>query len=32
MGTDAAVDFFGYEPLDKALCRKLGNQFEEHAS
>jgi hypothetical protein len=28
--TDAAVDFFGYDPLAKALYRKLGSQFEEH--
>jgi hypothetical protein len=28
--TDAAVDFFGYDPLAKALYRKLGDQFEEH--
>jgi hypothetical protein len=27
---DAAVDFFGYDPLAKALYRKLGSQFEEH--
>ena len=27
---DAAVDFFGYDPLAKALYRKLGDQFEEH--
>jgi hypothetical protein len=30
--TDAAVDFFGYDPLAKALYRKLGDQFEEHLS
>jgi hypothetical protein len=30
--TDAAVDFFGYDPLAKALYRKLGGQFEEHIS
>jgi hypothetical protein len=30
--TDAAVDFFGYDPLAKALYRKLGTQFEEHLS
>lgn len=30
--TDAAVDFFGYDPLAKALYRKLGPQFEEHVS
>lgn len=29
---DAAVDFFGYEPLAKDLYRKLGDQFEEHVS
>lgn len=29
---DAAVDFFGYEPLAKDLYRKLGGQFEEHVS
>ena len=28
--TDAAVKFFGYGPLAKALYRKLGDQFEEH--
>jgi hypothetical protein len=27
---DAAVDFFGYDPLAKTLYRKLGGQFEEH--
>lgn len=27
---DAAVDFFGYEPLAKSLYRKLGDGFEEH--
>jgi hypothetical protein len=27
---DAAVHFFGYDPLAKALYRKLGGQFEEH--
>lgn len=27
---DAAVDFFGYDPLAKALYRKFGGQFEEH--
>jgi hypothetical protein len=27
---DAAADFFGYDPLAKALYRKLGGQFEEH--
>jgi hypothetical protein len=30
--TDAAVTFFGYSPLAKALYRKLGDQFEEHIS
>jgi hypothetical protein len=30
--TDAAVDFFGYDPLAKALYRKLSGQFEEHIS
>jgi len=29
---DAAVAFFGYDPLAKALYRKLGSQFEEHIS
>lgn len=29
---DAAVAFFGYDPLAKTLYRKLGNQFEEHIS
>jgi hypothetical protein len=29
---DAAVAFFGYNPLAKALYRKLGDQFEEHIS
>jgi hypothetical protein len=29
---DAAVDFFGYDPLAKTLYRKLGTQFEEHIS
>jgi len=28
--TDAAVEFFGYDPLAKALYRKVGSQFEEH--
>ncbi len=28
--TDAAVEFFGYDPLAKALYRKIGSQFEEH--
>jgi len=27
---DAAVKFFGYDPLAKALYRKLSGQFEEH--
>jgi hypothetical protein len=27
---DAAVAFFGYDPLAKTLYRKLGSQFEEH--
>jgi hypothetical protein len=27
---DAAVAFFGYDPLAKDLYRKLGGQFEEH--
>jgi hypothetical protein len=27
---DAAAAFFGYDPLAKALYRKLGGQFEEH--
>jgi hypothetical protein len=30
--TDAAVDFFGYDPLAKVLYQKLGSQFEEHIS
>jgi hypothetical protein len=30
--TDAAVAFFGYDTLAKALYRKLGSQFEEHIS
>jgi hypothetical protein len=30
--TDAAVDFFGYDPLAKTLYRKLSGQFEEHIS
>jgi hypothetical protein len=30
--TDAAVTFFGYGPLAKALYRKLGDQFEEQIS
>jgi hypothetical protein len=29
---DAAATFFGYDPLAKALYRKLGSQFEEHIS
>ena len=29
---NAAVDFFGYDPLAKALYRKLSGQFEEHIS
>jgi hypothetical protein len=29
---DAAVAFFGYDPLSKVLYRKLGGQFEEHIS
>jgi hypothetical protein len=29
---DAAVEFFGYEPLAKELYRKLGDQFEERVS
>jgi hypothetical protein len=29
---DAAVDFFGYDPLAKTLYRKLGDQFDEHIS
>jgi hypothetical protein len=29
---DAAVAFFGYDPLAKTLYRKLGTQFEEHIS
>ena len=28
--TDAAVAFFGYDPLAKALYRKLSGKFEEH--
>jgi hypothetical protein len=32
MWTDAAVGFFGYNPLSKALYRKLGSQFDEHIS
>jgi hypothetical protein len=30
--TDEVVRFFGYDPLAKALYRKLGGQFEEHIS
>jgi hypothetical protein len=30
--TDAAVGFFGYDPLAKTLYRKVGGQFEEHIS
>jgi hypothetical protein len=30
--TDGAVAFFGYDPLAKALYRKLSGQFEEHIS
>jgi hypothetical protein len=29
---DTAVAFFGYDPLAKALYRKLSGQFEEHIS
>ena len=29
---DAALAFFGYDPLAKALYRKFGDQFEEHIS
>jgi hypothetical protein len=29
---DAAATFFGYDPLAKALYRKLSAQFEEHVS
>jgi hypothetical protein len=29
---DAAVGFFGYDPLAKSLYRKLGGQFEERIS
>ena len=28
--TDAAVDFFGYDPLAKELYRKVSGDFEEH--
>jgi hypothetical protein len=30
--TDAAVAFFGYNPLAKTLYRKLGDQFDEHVN
>jgi hypothetical protein len=30
--TDAAVSFFGYNALAKALYRKIGGQFNEHIS
>ena len=30
--TDAAVSFFGYDPLAKVLYRKLGDQFDEHVN
>jgi hypothetical protein len=30
--TDAAVDFFGYDPLAKALYRKVSGKFEEQIS
>jgi hypothetical protein len=30
--TDAAVAFFGYDPLAKVLYRKLDGQFDEHIS
>jgi hypothetical protein len=30
--TDAAVAFFGYDPLAKALYKKLNGKFEEHIS
>jgi hypothetical protein len=30
--TDAATAFFGYDPLAKALYRKLDSRFEEHIS
>jgi hypothetical protein len=30
--TDAAVAFFGYDPLAKVVYRKLSGQFEEHIS
>jgi hypothetical protein len=29
---DAAVAFFGYDPLAKSLYRKLGSEFEKHIS
>jgi hypothetical protein len=29
---DAAATFFGYDPLAKALYRKVSGQFEEHIS
>jgi hypothetical protein len=29
---DAAMSFFGYDPLAKELYRKIGGQFEEHIS
>jgi hypothetical protein len=29
---DAAVAFFGYDPLAKTLYRKLSGKFEEHIS
>jgi hypothetical protein len=29
---NAAATFFGYDPLAKALYRKLGDEFEEHIS
>jgi hypothetical protein len=29
---DAAVAFFGYDPLSKALYRKLSARFEEQIS
>jgi len=29
---NAAVDFFGYDPLAKTLYRKLSGKFEEHIS
>jgi hypothetical protein len=32
MWTDAAVTFFGYDPLAKELYRKVGGQFDEHIS